>query len=81
MSKEEILKALSEIVDPELGQNIVEAGLVKDIKIEEKKITVVFAPTTIFCPLMEFFVHMIIEKIKEKFPEKEVEVRIYEEDI
>jgi metal-sulfur cluster biosynthetic enzyme len=42
--------ALREIVDPEIGLNIIELGLVRDVLIEDEEATVKMILTTPFCP-------------------------------
>jgi metal-sulfur cluster biosynthetic enzyme len=42
--------ALREVVDPEIGLNIIELGLVRDVIIEEQRATVNMILTTPFCP-------------------------------
>lgn len=47
----EILKeSLREVVDPEIGLNIIELGLVRDVIIEEDKANLTMILTTPFCP-------------------------------
>ncbi len=79
MKKEDVLKVLSKIIDPELGVNIVEAGLVKEVELKESEIVVKFMPTSPFCPLVRYFFEEIEGKLREKFPEKEIRVEFYEE--
>jgi metal-sulfur cluster biosynthetic enzyme len=43
-------EGLKEIVDPEIGLNIIELGLVRDVKIDDKEATVTMILTTPFCP-------------------------------
>lgn len=43
-------EGLSEIIDPELGLNIVQLGLVRNISIEEDHAVVTMILTTPFCP-------------------------------
>ncbi len=50
-TKPQIKKYLSQVVDPELGKNIVEAGMVRDIQIEGKEVRIILALTTKDCPL------------------------------
>lgn len=41
---------LREVVDPEIGLNIIELGLVRDVTIEDAEATVKMILTTPFCP-------------------------------
>lgn len=43
-------EALKEVVDPEIGLNIIELGLVRDVVIEKDKANVNMILTTPFCP-------------------------------
>ena len=49
----QIQQALSQVIDPELGKNIVELGMVRNIQIEEDNITIILALTMKGCPLKE----------------------------
>ncbi len=53
ITKDDVMKALSDVFDPELGLNIVEMGLVYDVRIEDegKKVHVDMTLTTPGCPL------------------------------
>ena len=42
--------ALREVMDPELGMNVVELGLIRDIQIEDDSATISMILTTPFCP-------------------------------
>lgn len=46
----ELEDGLSDIVDPELGLNIIQLGLVRDIEIKEDHAVVTMILTTPFCP-------------------------------
>ncbi|HFC12404.1 MAG TPA: DUF59 domain-containing protein [Anaerolineae bacterium] len=49
--EEEILEALRSVIDPEIGLNIVELGLIRDIQIsEDGKVKCQMILTTPFCP-------------------------------
>jgi metal-sulfur cluster biosynthetic enzyme len=48
-----VLEALRQVVDPELGCNIVDLGLVYSISIVDRKVTVVMTLTTPGCPMHE----------------------------
>jgi Mrp family chromosome partitioning ATPase len=50
---QEIKQALTQVIDPELGKNIVEAGMVRDIQIGEGNVNITLALTILACPLRE----------------------------
>lgn len=51
VTKEEGLReVLRSVVDPEIGMNVVELGLIRDIDISEKRAHIVMIMTTPFCP-------------------------------
>lgn len=47
---EKLRKGFSEILDPELGLNIVQLGLIRNVKIDDTGATVKMILTTPFCP-------------------------------
>ncbi len=53
VSKEQVLEALQDVMDPELHRNIVELGMVRDIDVRGKDITVTIALTVPNCPLRD----------------------------
>jgi metal-sulfur cluster biosynthetic enzyme len=48
--EEELLEALRTVVDPEIGLNIVELGLIRNVEIGEEKSKLTMILTTPFCP-------------------------------
>ncbi len=46
----EIEEALRQIVDPELGLNLIELGLIREVKKEENALLLTMILTTPFCP-------------------------------
>ncbi len=50
-TKEQILEALKVVVDPELGINIVDLGLVYEVTNDEGKVHVEYSLTTMGCPI------------------------------
>lgn len=51
IEKEEIIAALSSVMDPELGKNLVELNMIKDINIKDQKVMFTLVLTTPECPL------------------------------
>ena len=45
-----VREALREVMDPELGMNVVELGLIRDIQVEAENATIWMILTTPFCP-------------------------------
>jgi metal-sulfur cluster biosynthetic enzyme len=49
--EDDVLDALSNVIDPELGLDFVELGLVYDIDIDGGRVTITFTLTTPACPI------------------------------
>ncbi len=52
-SKEQVLEALRQVIDPELHRSIVELGMIRDITIKGKNVHVTIALTVPNCPLRD----------------------------
>ena len=50
VSKETVMEQLKEIIDPEVGVNIVDMGLIYEVKIEEENVDVEMTLTSPSCP-------------------------------
>lgn len=50
-SRRQIARALRSVIDPEVGLNIVDLGLIYDLRIEEGEVTVRLTMTTPACPM------------------------------
>ena len=53
ITKEFVLETLRQVIDPELGCNIVDLGLIYDVSITGQKVDVVMTLTTPGCPMHE----------------------------
>ena len=61
VTKNEILKLLNEVMDPEVPVlSIIDLGIVRDVKVHDDKVEVVITPTYSGCPAMD----MIAANIK-----------------
>lgn len=71
ITKEQVLDALRDVYDPEIPFNIVDLGLIYDIRIEDKKVKIKMTLTAPGCPMSYFLVEMVKAQVKEKIPEVE----------
>jgi metal-sulfur cluster biosynthetic enzyme len=49
-TKDEVIEALRDVEDPELGMDIVELGLMYDVEIDGPKVKVIHSLTSLGCP-------------------------------
>ena len=73
-----LLKHLSSVYDPELGVNIVDLGMVKDITHENNKVTVKLALTIASCPMRNQIESEIMRKLELIENVSSVEIEIVE---
>jgi len=64
VSQDQIIDKLRECLDPELGVNIVDLGLIYGVSIEGTHIQVMMTMTTPGCPLDSYFVKDITDRLK-----------------
>ncbi|OGD85013.1 hypothetical protein A2165_02620 [Candidatus Curtissbacteria bacterium RBG_13_40_7] len=76
VSHEDVLIKLKQCLDPELGMNIVDLGLVYSIKIEGSHVLVLMTLTTSSCPLQTYFIKDISDKLSSVKGVSEVSVEL-----
>ena len=74
MNNLQILETLKEVNDPEIPLNVVDLGLIKGISCDDNSIYIKMTLTTPKCPLENFIVDSVKNKLKERFPEKSIQV-------
>lgn len=75
-TKDEILEVLKGVIDPEIGINIVDLGLVYDVRIIEKEIVVTMTLTTPGCPMHSSISEWVEKVITQLEPEASVSVNL-----
>lgn len=76
VSKENVMAALKEVIDPEIGVSLVEMGLIKDVVIDGDTVKVTMTLTTPGCPLMAQLINSVEEKVKSLEGVKKAEVKL-----
>lgn len=66
MTREDVLEALREVIDPELGMNIVDLGLIHDVRVEDGRVRVVMTMTSAACPLHAYLTSAAEAVIQER---------------
>ena len=64
MTKENILKALSNVQEPDLGQDLVTLNMIKDVVIEGNDVSFTVVLTTPACPMKEHIQNACINAVK-----------------
>jgi len=76
VSVEQIETALREVVDPEVGVNIVDLGLIYGVEVDAAGVHVRMTLTTPACPLGAFLVEEVRHVVRESAPEATVDVEL-----
>jgi len=65
VTEKDITDKLREVIDPELGINIVDMGLIYEVRVEKEKAFVKMTFTTPACPLLNMMLGQVKEKLEE----------------
>ncbi|VAX19184.1 PaaD-like protein (DUF59) involved in Fe-S cluster assembly [hydrothermal vent metagenome] len=76
VTEEKAKEALKEIIDPEVGVNIVDLGLVYGVDITDNGINVSMTMTTRACPLVELIKDQATRALEKEFPDMAVTVEM-----
>ncbi len=71
-----VRSSLESVIDPELGINVVDLGLIYNIQIEDGKISVDMTLTTRGCPMAGMLAGSVEQALRESFPDSNVEVSL-----
>lgn len=75
-NNEKVLEVLKDVIDPEIGLNIVDLGLVYDVKETENEITVTMTLTTPGCPMHVSITQWVETAVKQYAPFKRANVNL-----
>lgn len=64
LDKDKIIDALRDVYDPELGINIVDLGLIKEVKIDNNDVTIDMTFTIPGCPLRDYMLSQVKETVE-----------------
>lgn len=67
---------LKQVIDPELGINIVDLGLVYDVQETEDEICITMTLTTPGCPLSATIERMVKGRVEYQYPDKTVSLEL-----
>ena len=81
-TKEELFLAVSTVIDPEVGFNLVEMGLIYDAECDDEgNVKVTMTLSTKACPLHQMIVQWVKESVEKMANIKEVEVEVVWEPV
>ncbi len=81
-SKEELFLAISTVIDPEVGFNLVEMGLIYDaVSDDEGSVKVTMTLSTKACPMHQMIQQWVKEAVEKMANIKEVEVEVVWEPV
>ena len=69
MTENEILEALKEVLDPEIGVNIIDLGLVYKIEIKPEEVHIQLTMTSPACPLHGVITRNMDQVLRAAFPD------------
>ena len=64
MTKEDILKALGNVQEPDLGKDLVTLNMIKDLEIDDPKVSFTIVLTTPACPMKDLMKNASVNAIK-----------------
>ncbi len=76
VNKEDVLNALKNVIDPEIGLDVVNLGLIYDLIVENDNVFVKMTMTVVGCPLTASILTDTENKIRELPDVKDVKVEL-----
>lgn len=79
MNIAQVAEALTDVIDPELGIDIVSLGLLYSIEMDDHSFHVKMTMTTPGCPMATAITQMTAGRLKVLSPEREVHLQVVED--
>ncbi len=76
LTKENVFELLKEVLDPEIGLDIISLGLVYDVEISENSVDVTMTLTTPGCPMHSSITGWVENLLGKTEPEKKINVNL-----
>lgn len=76
LTKDGVLKVLRNVMDPEIGMNIVDLGFIYGVDIKGKSVGVRMTLTNPGCPMHSMFTHEVEDALKMAFGDVKVRVEL-----
>jgi len=76
ITKDDVLESLKTVIDPEIGINIVDLGLIYNIFITDEEIIIDMTLTTPGCPMHGSIIDWVKRILELSFPEKKTFVNL-----
>jgi serine O-acetyltransferase len=77
--EEEIRAALRDVIDPEVGIDVVDLGLIRGLTVRDSSVLVEMVLTTAACPLVDHLTEQVRHRVLDVSGVRDVEVRVLDE--
>lgn len=74
--KEKIVEKLKTVMDPEINMNIYDMGLIPSLEINDGNVSLIFRPSSPFCPMGIHIAKMIKDAVKSVEGVKKVNIEV-----
>lgn len=71
-----VREALQKVIDPEIGESIVDVGLIYGIEVNEDAISIRMTMTSPACPMGEMILDEVHAELVHAFPEAEIDIEM-----
>lgn len=72
----EALATLRWVFDPEVGLNVVDMGLIYDLQVDEKKMSVVMTLSTQYCPMGQSIFDSVKSRLEMSYPDYDIQITV-----